>query len=268
MAEWWSLFKKELVMGKRTGVFSWIALLLILFIAGVELYYAYRFRSGVVSMIGVAFWLFLFFVPSVYMLLSLKRERDMTPLWLQLPLPSWMLLTTKYAAAIVEQWVSIIIVGGLFFWVYEVEKSGTNLISGFTDLEEIMTDLYSKGGIDVLTFLYGSVAMAIWIVLLYFIAAAWKNRLGGWSWPIVILLFAIVCLIRMWFESTQMFQYLFEWGYVNWAHIDFGFLNGAETNGKGNEIDLDYVGIVLWELILTAGALYMSMWLLDRKIEV
>ncbi|NOU92803.1 hypothetical protein GC093_06100 [Paenibacillus sp. LMG 31456] len=260
MKVWWSLFKKELAFGTRWSGPIWIYLCIVLILGGLSVFLSYRFQSGFISNLWLSIMYLHFFAPAAYMLISLQKERKLDPFWLQLPLPGWKLLAAKYAAAFVE-FISGLLVSTVFFlWVQAVEKSGVEWLVG----EENRIDINSEAqkiwvvfnGTNVsivLEFISISFALAISLVMLYLTASALRNRFGRWNWPLAVLLLVAVSTLEYFFEQTAAYRYFFDWG-------------NPDVNGVGSLFNSS--GEHLWVWLNMAICLYLSAWLLDRKVEV
>ncbi|MCR8629878.1 hypothetical protein [Paenibacillus radicis (ex Xue et al. 2023)] len=260
MKVWWSLFKKELAFGTRWSGPIWIYLCIVLILGGLSVFLSYRFQSGFFS----NFWLFImylhFFAPAAYMLISLRKERKLDPFWLQLPLPGWKLLAAKYAAAFVEFVSGLLVSTAFFLWVQAVEKTGVEWLSGEenrieinVEAQKILIVINGSNLTLVVEFISIAFAMAISLVLLYLTAAALRNRFGRWNWPLAVLLFIAVSTLEFFFEQTAVYRYLFFWG-------------DPAVDGAGSLFKSS--GEQLWIWLNMAVFLYLSAWLLDRKVEV
>ncbi|MCU6790744.1 hypothetical protein OB236_01270 [Paenibacillus sp. WQ 127069] len=260
MKVWWSLFKKELAFGTRWSGPIWIYLSVVLILGGLSVFFSYRFQSGLFSNL----WLFImylhFFAPAAYMLISLRKERKLDPFWLQLPLPGWKLLAAKYAAALVEFISGLLVSTAFFLWVQAVEKSGVVWLSGEENRIEINVEaqkilvVFNSFNISlVMEFISISFALAITLVLLYLTASALRNRFGRWNWPLAVLFLLAISTLEYFFEQTAVYRYLFHWG-------------NPAVDGAGSLFNS--FGEQLWVWLNMAVCLYLSAWLLDRKVEV
>ncbi|OXM87199.1 hypothetical protein [Paenibacillus rigui] len=252
MKAWWNLFKKELAFGSKWSGPLWIYLLIVLLMGGLSIYFSYRFHSGAMSGIWLAIIYLHFMGPTVYMLISLKKERDYAPLWLQLPLSGWKLLTAKYAAAMCEFGAGLLVSTGFFLWMFTIESSGAtwssdNQMKLSAEFEKFSGFFHGSHLETVFEFMSMALALAISCVLLYLMASAMTNRFGPWRWPLAILILGTITALENVFEHTWVYRFLFHWG----------------TAG-----DTLYAGEYVWICINMVICLYASVWLLDRKEEV
>jgi hypothetical protein len=257
---WWSLFKKELAFGAKWSGPIWIYLSIVIVLGGLSVYLSYRFQTGLFSNLWLLIIYLHFFAPTAYLLMSLRKERKLDPLWLQLPLPGWKLLTAKYAAAFVEFLSGLLLSTGFFLWVHVVENSGGKWLSGEQNQVEINLQFQSildvfrgSDNLLVLEFISLAFALAISLVLLYLTASALRNRFGSWSWPLTILLFVALTILEHFFEQSVVYRYLFHWGH-----------NGVDEAARL----YDSMGEYMWIGLNMAVCFYVSAWLLDRKVEV
>ncbi|MBP1994941.1 hypothetical protein [Paenibacillus eucommiae] len=260
---WWNLFKKELAVGSRMSMPIWASVLLFLCMGGASLFLASFFKSGLVSQVWLLVIYFHFIAPSVYMMMSLYKERERWPLWLQLPLRGWQLLAAKLAAASVELIMGLVVSVCMFLWVFELEDSnnfwefgtgeGASTIKAETTTQaQYFYDLLRGEGIwSALGFIFIAIGIAVVLVLLYMIAKSLTNRFGRWRWPVAIVLFGAISLLEYIFEQTKEYSFLFRWGHLS-----------------GLESEPIYIGEGLWIFLIMIVSLYAAGWLLDRKVEV
>lgn len=253
MKVWWVLLKKELSFGAKWSGPLWLYLLTALVLGGASIFLSYQFQTGAMSNIWLGIVYLHFFAPSVYMLMSLKKEWELTPLWLQMPVSGWKLLSAKYTASLLEFAMGLLISVAMFFFTYSLEDrengigaSQPHLVEEFSRISALVK---GENLAPLLEFVSNSIGFAILLVLLYLIAAALANRFGPWRWPLAIVLIGAVIGVEGLFEQTSAFRFIFRTG----------------------EITLEYknsLGNYIWMWINFGIGLLVSAWLLDRKVEV
>ncbi|MBE1444575.1 hypothetical protein [Paenibacillus sp. OAS669] len=253
MKVWWVLFKKELAFGAKWSGPLWIYLLIVLVLGGASIFLSYRFQSGAMSSLWLMIIYLHFFAPSLYMLMSLKKEWELRPLWLQLPVPGWKLLSAKYAASVLEFAMGLLVSVGMFCFTYRLEAGGESISVSQPYLAEefhrITGFLQGAHLADLLEFLSNSIGLAILLVLIYLTAASLTSRFGPWRWPIAIGLIGAVIGIEGLFEQTSVFRFIFQTGQIT-----------VEYDAS--------LGSYIWMWIHFGIGLFVSVWLLDRKVEV
>ncbi|CAM2918889.1 hypothetical protein PASE110613_07600 [Paenibacillus sediminis] len=258
MSRWWNLFREELLIESRKSAFAMMSVIGLV-IAGLSLFFAYRYHTGGVSYLWLAIIYLQVLVPTIYMISSLHKEKRRSPLWLQLPLSGWELISVKYAVTFVQTVVGLAASIGMFFWVYQEEKSGIGITQAkLIDFDSVTQEtqylsnmLHGQGIASGLYFLFIAFSMSVIFVLMYVIAWALKHRLGSLRYPAAFIIMAVVVGLESIFELTPVYASLFDWGTI--TIID------SETFSWGE---------LLWMGINIAACLYVISWLLDKKVEV
>ncbi|MWC29464.1 hypothetical protein [Paenibacillus sp. MMS18-CY102] len=259
MKAWLACFGKELRQGSFVMMSQRVIAGIAVAVAGLSIYLAYRYASGNVAMlwgiimVGMVIW------PACYMLSSLQRERKRAPLWHQLPLAGWQLLLAKYAAAIVEWFISLAAATGMFAWMYHVDRptggwkvSTEDDVVNAHDFANWLLDLLDgKGYVMLAVYLLIGVGLAVLAVLFHTIASLLTNRLGKWRWLAALAIVIAFVYLDSLFGETSVYAAIFQWG---------------ASYGSGDETV--YVTEMVWGVIEMAVLFMIPAWLLDRKAEV
>ncbi|CAH1212445.1 hypothetical protein PAECIP111893_03538 [Paenibacillus plantiphilus] len=256
MKMWWSLFKREISFGTEM-VRSQQALVVLGFILMIlSAYLGYYFKSGAVSKI----WLFIIYfqvlAPVLYMVRSLNKERERSPLWYQLPMSGWKLLSAKYAAAVLELIVGFAAALSMFLVVYKLETSQEDWLKGsgfpFEEAAYFYGLLQGEGWLWIVATGIIAAMLALLVVNIYFIAMVMSSRVGRWmGWLLSLLIVSAYVALHISFEMTEVYSVLVEW---------------VSLGGAGE--DPIYAGELLWSALNLAVLVYIPAWLLDRKVEV
>lgn len=257
MKAWWVLYKRELRLNsgnkKTQRRLNWMAALLtVLFLSA-----AYFFRSGHVSTLLLAIMYILFLVPAASMITSLMREKQRLPLWLQLPMPGWKLLAAKYAAVMTEFVSGMGVMFLLFLGAYHLEKSGANWPVDSAEIDPVehyrMFTSLLRGSEwqSPVMFVLSALLVTAFMVLLYVTAMLLTTRFGRMGWPAAIVLIGAVSGLGLLFESSSLYEFLFQW-------VRLG-------NWQGDPL---FLGDLLWMAISVGLLFYLPAWALDRKMEV
>ncbi|HET7656709.1 MAG TPA: hypothetical protein VFK37_00325 [Bacillales bacterium] len=271
MSVWWCFFKKEFRLMQSFWVTAGVALI----IAGLTAtYLAYQFHSGVPSMALFIVMVWHSFYLFIYMMVSLRREKGNTPIWMQSPQPAWLLLSTKFAAGLVLMYASLVVT--LAFWQIVMNLDfQTGLYQGqhqFRVLLSISDLMQAHWGMSILAISKRALCLSALGTLIYFFIDLLKYLFRGWRWVIGLLLFLAVLFVVVCFRDTAIFGALFGWGKIQLT--GFSTLHLPETiNGPPapwifKNFFPAYWGAVLYELLLFLIAFFVSAWLLDRKVEV
>ncbi|EFM08413.1 hypothetical protein PaecuDRAFT_4766 [Paenibacillus curdlanolyticus YK9] len=259
MKAWLACFGKELRQGSIMMMSQRIVVGIAVAVLGLSIYLAYRHTSGNVAMLWGVIMMGMVIWPACYMLSSLQRERKRAPLWHQLPLAGWQLLLAKYAAGIVEWFVSLAAATGIFAWMYHADRpaggwlvSSEDNVFNAHDFADWLLGLLDGKGYDVLAvYLIVGIGLSVLAVLFHTIASLLNNRLGKWRWLAALLILAALIYVDGLFGETGVYASIFQWG---------------ASYGSGDEAV--YVPEMVWGAIELAALFMLSAWLLDRKAEV
>ncbi|PZE21314.1 hypothetical protein [Paenibacillus xerothermodurans] len=257
----WNLLKKELAFGIRLFAAPKIYVWIVLILGALSVYLAHRFQTGAVSHIWLAVIYLHALSPSIFMLLSLRKEREHSPLWLQLPLPGWKLLLAKYAAAAAAFVAGLLTSSTLLLLTYTLEyPNRAQYLAGSVEQPFIENEfrlflgfLQGKQMTLIIEFVSVSIGLSVTLVLMYLIAAAFQHRIGRWSWPAAVAIITAVTTLEYLFEESSAYRFLFGWGDIDVSGTDAVFFA---------------VGHYVWFWINLAICFYVSSWLLDRMVEV
>ncbi|MCD9025232.1 hypothetical protein [Cohnella silvisoli] len=197
--------------------------------------------------LAVAVVFHVLYLPTM-LFISLRTETDQLHLWLHNPRSASALLLSKVLNGLVMSVVSLVVLYSM---------AGSLIISRFHLIEAYWTDTWMAGVLIFLHILMISIMIGVWVILLWSIYHALKNRIGRWTWLALLGAVLIPSWIGALFDSSNLYKQLTQWG-------------SLEMNFPTFSIDpiLVYTGEYLHHLIVIVGLFYLSAWIIDRKVEV
>lgn len=271
MNVWWLLFKKEIRLMRSFWVIAGLA---ILFISLAGVYLAARFHSGVPSLVIFMLLFFHSFYLLLYLLVSLQKEKRYAPVWMQSPQSGILLLFVKFGTGFLLMLGSFVLNLLLWFWIVNLDIP-TSLHQGDAYFQSILTieDLIKEHWIlSFIVFIQRGLFLAGLGVLVYFSVDLLKYILKGWRWVLGLGLILSGVLITIWFSNTELFAFLFHWGELDLS--DFSALSFSGTFQGPPIVTIfqsffpSYAGDIIFQFFLAAVCFFISIWLLDRKVEV
>jgi hypothetical protein len=246
LATWAALFRKDFRLTRTVFLVGIVINLLIFMLA---LFVDRNVNDPVFVFIPliVAAVFHLFYLP-IMLFISLKAEAVQLHLWLHNPRPATSLLLSKIVNALMMMVISLVILYAM---------SGYLINARFQFIEAYWTDTWNAGLLIFVHLILLALVMGVWIIFLWALYHALKNRIGRWSW---LVLFAAV-IVPSWLgaviEDSSPYRLLTQW--INW-----------EMNFPTFSIDPipAYAGEYVYHGLLLVGLFYLSAWIMDRKVEV
>ncbi|MFC5471262.1 hypothetical protein ACFPPD_21465 [Cohnella suwonensis] len=240
MAKWAAIVKKDLRLS-TTVLFAGLVINVIsIVIAGLVGQYLF------IPLLAAAGF-HVFYLP-IALFASLRTEAAQMHVWLHNPRPALSLLLSKLTSGLVTMLVSL---------AFLYSMAGILLRTKFRLMEEYWTDTWSAGWLIFLHAILISVAIGVWVILLWSLYHALKHRIGRLVW--VVLIGAVI--LSSWIDdiitSSSLYKLVTQWG-------------GMEINFPTFSVDPFplYLGEYFYNLIVVIGLFYLSSWIVDRKVEV
>ncbi|GGH74022.1 hypothetical protein JOD43_000190 [Pullulanibacillus pueri] len=266
MDAWWHLFKKEFRLGMPAMLFTIIAFVVIVGLAG---YFGIKHGQGTEPAIIAALILIPIhvFYLICYMFDSLQKERKKLHLWLHNPLPGYSLLLAKLVSGLMAMTITL-------FLCCVVVFIGLNFQNDFREIFDVFTwpNIISTGLFSLINIYLLALDFCIWFIFLWVIYRMLSRRLGGLiSFIISLALFCLLVYLENLLAKTHVYDVLTHWGRISIVDIVSGF-NFNFSLDPGSHIPADttafYLGSYVFEAIIVIILFLISSWILDKKIEV
>ncbi|MCH1627669.1 hypothetical protein [Fredinandcohnia quinoae] len=202
-----------------------------------------------------------FYIP-LFLFYSLHAETKQHQIWLYNPNSPLLLFLPKFTIALLGMLESLLITGVFSLYVIQVAKKEFELP------KELLGDLIVPtsmivGGSLVFTSIYlGIVAMFFWS--LFQVIKKYFKKL---TWVAIIACFGFVSWILYEFEKTGFFSKL-----TNWGKVKSPLLDSYSVSVSNSQLFIDsgqlVFGYILYEIILAVIMIFLSKWMIDRKVEV
>ncbi|MFD2615007.1 hypothetical protein [Paenibacillus gansuensis] len=244
MAAWTALFRKDFRLSRTLLLAGLVMNLLILVLAllmagGDKLYVFIPLLAAVVFHI--------FYLP-VLLFASLKSEARQLHIWLHHPLPAATLLLSKLLNGIVMAVISLVVLYSM---------AGMLAVSRFSLLKEHWTDIWMAGLLIFVHTIMISVWIGAWVILLWSLYHSLKHRIGRWTWAALLAAVILPGSVGSLITSTSLYKLVTQWG-------------NMEVNFPTFPMDPipTFAGEYLYYFVIIAGLVYVSSWIIDRKVEV
>jgi len=240
MAAWAALFQKDFRL-TRTVFFTGLVinLLSVVFAYFVGIYpFIPMLAAGVIHV---------FYFP-IMLFASMRTEAGQMHRWLHNPRPAMLLLLSKLASVLATTLVSLAVLyvmAGVLPW------------SRFSLVEAYWTDLWRAGWLIFLHIVLVSAALGAWVLLLWSLHHALKYWIGRWTWLVLPAVAVVVWWLSGLVQSTPLYAWLTHWGRMEMGFPAFSM-----------EPITVFAGEYAYHLLIFAGLVYVSAWIIDRKVEV
>lgn len=254
-----NLLRKEYRMTRNSALLT----LAILIIGGLWLVYlSYRYNIGIVLAPAGMLLVILPFYPAMYILKSLAWEWKVTPhLWLHCPQPAWMLLLAKLGIALLQMLVIIAIAAGLLLLGIYINPHPDQL--GGYSISSLLSLVVEAGFYAAAFTIAAGIYIGAWAALISVANALAGNILGRFRWLAGIAVFAAATIGFGQLQQTLVFKQITHWGLIN-----IGLHNFPQAPRADIIAGQLFAGEILFYILLTAGLIALSAWLIDHKIEV
>lgn len=253
MSQFRGLLKKEFNAGKLEVFILLIVLALAIFLT---LLFGNNMNPITYFIPAIFIMIFHLFYLPIYMFVSLQKESKQLHLWLHNPQSGRSLLAAKLLNALLAFIVSFTV--SLIFFYYTAQKI-------------IVFNLNPQAIFLILTFIWYSIYMTLWIIFLWVLYRVIKNKIGKFSWLIMI----IIIFAGSWFmdkiKGSEFYYSLSKWGKIDIDFSSFYFNRSPSSSGLGIEIEqipFISIGSIVYYLLLMLILFFISSWLLDKKVEV
>lgn len=270
MSAWWNLFQKEFRMTRNSAFVS----LAILLIGGLWLVYlSYRHNLGIIFVPSAFILFILLLYPAMYILKSLAWEWKVTPhLWLHCPQPAWMLLSAKFANALLQMLAIIVLTAVLLLLGILISPQPEQL--GGLVPAKLAAVVVEVGLYAALFTVAASIYIGAWATLISVVNALAAGVLGRFRWLAGAAVFLVAVVGFGYLTETRIYDLLTHWGPVKLQLLTLPQLAGEfRTDVPGSfsvnlAVGQFYTGEVLFYLLLTAALFALSAWLIDHRVEV
>jgi len=276
MTAWMNLWMKEMKLGRKF-VYGVLVLMVILAIAAIG--FGMKYPYGVFSvMYGLGMFMTIFYLLA-YLIVSFSNEKHSFSIWMQTPLPGWSLIAAKVLAGILSMLITLVVAGLLTLAVDAFD--GEFNIAGLIEEEEDFIPESELAEILVVDQLHNDLETYLWqlaltmvpvlvcsamiiatIYLIFFITNRMlRRRMGRWS----ILAAFFVSLAAMWLIdklTDPPVMDLFDWGSFTLVETPIVY------DGETLLLKTMPLGVILLSLLILGLVVFISGWLLDRKVEV
>jgi hypothetical protein len=246
LTTWTALFRKDFRLTRTVFfvglIINFLFLLLTLYVENKTGDTLYMF---IPLLVAVA--LHMLYVP-IMVFISLRVEANQQNFWLHNPQSSATLLLSKVLNGVVMALISLAVLYMMAGWL---------IISRFNLIEEYWRDTWLAALLMVPHIIAISITNAIWVIFLWSLYYALRNRIGRWT--SLVLLGAIIIPWRIFatFETTHLFEQL-----THWISLEMKFPTFMK-----DPIPV-YAGEYVYVTIVTIGVFYLCTWIMDRKAEV
>ncbi|GGE32396.1 hypothetical protein GCM10011391_08820 [Pullulanibacillus camelliae] len=267
MSAWISLVKKEFRLGLPALLFTVIALIFIVGLAG---YFGARHGHGI-SAAAIAALVLIpihIFYLLCYMFDSLQKERKKLHLWLHNPLPGYSLLLAKLVSALIAMSITLFLSCVIVLFGLKFSSDNKEIFHAFS-----WSNIFSTGIFSVINIYLFALDFAIWFIFLWVFYRMLTRRIGGFlSFIITLVLFGVLAYLDNLLSGTRFYEWLTHWGKVSLVDILTGFNFNFSLN-HGSHLSVDnttvfYIGSYVFEAIIVAILFCITSWILDKKIEV
>lgn len=198
----------------------------------------------------------IFYIP-VLLLSSLTTEGH-SQLWLHNPNNGAKLVLAKLAAGLTYYLISM--VASIFLTKFALNN--VTHLEPFTAFEGGMPILFMMGVAITL----GTIYLSVWIFFYWTVYHAIKNIpfLRNIRWLFLFVFWITITVVGEFIQSQPFYQKLLEYGAIN---VDAFDNNVVSVNNFFIEMDLNIISVALG-IVLTIVVFLVSVWLLERKVEV
>ncbi|KRF04816.1 hypothetical protein ASG89_21175 [Paenibacillus sp. Soil766] len=184
----------------------------------------------------------------ITLLISLKTEANQLHLLLHNPRPASILMLSKLVNSLI-----MIVCSLLMLYL----MSGLLIIPKFSLIESYWTDTWNSGILIALHTILISIVFGVWIILLWTLFHFLKNKIGRWSWFLLIAAVVVPSWINALFENTPLYQVLTKWGGITYYFPSFN-ISPIQT----------YAGEYVYSFLIIIGLFALTAWIIDNKVEV
>ncbi|MFD0695753.1 hypothetical protein ACFQZT_16840 [Paenibacillus sp. GCM10027628] len=240
MAKWAAIVKKDLRLSTSVLFAGLVINVISIVIAGLVGQYLF------IPLLAAAGF-HVFYLP-IALFASLRTEASQLHVWLHNPRPAVSLLLSKLTSGLVTMLASLAVLYSM---------AGILLRAKFRLMEEYWTDTWSAGWLIFLHAILISVAIGVWVILLWSLYHALKHRIGRLAWVVLIGTVLLSSWIDDIITSSSLYKLVTQWG-------------GMEIYFPTFSVDPFplYLGEYFYNLIVVIGLFYLSSWIVDRKVEV
>jgi hypothetical protein len=202
------------------------------------------------------------FYMLIFMALSLQTEAKRLHLWLHTPQPAFRLVSAKLLLAFGSLLVSLF-VSALFTYIASL---------GIKEryFHEAMWNygLFIKAGVlAVLSIVLLSIHLAVWGVFYWVIYRICKQMVPKLSGLIATLIYFLFGWLFSLFMRTNVYEWLTGWGKIAMPGITFKY-NTTDGWIMIEKMGTMPIGVIVFYGIMAVLVFCVSIWLIDRKVEV
>lgn len=246
MATWAALFKKDFRLTRTVFFVGLVINVLILLLAFyVEMNTGDNLYLFIPLVAAIVFHIL--YLP-VILFISLKTEAGQLHVWLHNPQSAATLLLSKIVNGLIMTVVSLVVLYAM---------AGMLIFSKFSLIEAYWTDTWMAGLLIYPHIILVSMMISVWVILLWSLYHALKNRIGRWTWYALLGSVIIPNWMGALFTSSPLYKLLVQWGSMEMNFSTFSI----------DPIPL-YTGEYLYDFIIIIGLFYLSSWIIDRKVEL
>lgn len=268
MQAWLMVFRKDLRMS-RLSLVAFIGLIVVslLFIS-----LSYTYQSGLefaLAFLTILTGPLMLYFP-IHLLLSLRHEwQRSAPVWLHTPISGLNLLLSKMLVGLIYFLASLLVMVIFGAWLVNIglHRWGTFQNATLTtSLHSALPNLWIILVLGLLGMVAVSLYMGVWAALISVGMQSVKNRLRRFS----LLVGVLIILIPTWgfaqLYRIPLFQNLLHLGQVQ---IPIHYQNTVNQAPKAEVVHVTlYASEMVFYVIVVAVVVYLSGWLLDKKVEV
>ncbi|MGY4690930.1 hypothetical protein [Salibacterium sp. K-3] len=257
MQAWRSLLRKEC----RIGVPAfWIVLGALLFIGGVTAFigerHGYFIETLLIfstsALIGMTLYL------SFYFIVSFTSDTKRLHLWLHHPGSGLRLLLAKLTSGVIYQFITMDLL--LLVILITAPQSQAEVTQAGWDFWFSMVMIIS---IHILLL---SISMSVGIIFFWMIFLLMKNSMSTILSVCLTVVTAIVLLtVFGWFTESSFYAMITQWGEIDVTGVLFWLDQQLQQYAEIPDV---YAGAYLFNVLFTIGLFLLSVWILDRKVEV
>ncbi|AOZ94035.1 hypothetical protein PNBC_05905 [Paenibacillus crassostreae] len=238
---WAALFKKDFRLTRTIFLVGLVINFLVLLLS---LYLVMRMGDSffIFAPLLIIILFHIFYFP-IMLFISLKTEANQMHLFLHNPQSATTLLLSKVLNGLIMMVVSLVVL---------YMMASLLIIPRFNLIEQYWTDTWISGLLIFVHIMIVSMQIGVLVLFLWSLYHSIKHRIGRWSW--LALLGAVIIKFRIdaYFVSFNLTQ----WGDLRMSFPTFQI-----------EPIQVYVGEYLYHFMCFIGLFYLSVWLVDRKVE-
>lgn len=202
-----------------------------------------------------------FYIP-LFLFSSLYTERKHHQTWLYNPNSPLVLFLPKFVVGLIGMLASLLITGVFSLYVIQSAKNEFELPKELLGESIIPTSLLVGGGL-----IFTSVYLGIVVMFFWALSHVLKKFVQKLTWLVTIACFVLITWLLYEFEQTNLFSIL-----TNWGGVKLPLFDSFSVSITNSHLIIDsgefVFGYILYEIFLALIMLFLTRWMIDKKVEV